>query len=233
MNLKQTLAALKKAGTPQNVKVYRRHGAQGELFGVSFAELKKLKKQIGVDHALAEELWATGNADAMSLATMVADPAELTKSAADRWLRGVDYYMVGDLFAGLVARSPVGLSRYEKWSGSKREYPRQVGYAVLASLLVNDADGVADAVCKEALGTIEAEIHGSQNRARHAMNNALISIGSFKPDLAVAAVETAGRIGPLEVDHGETGCKTPDAAAYIEKTLASRADGAPRRRKRC
>ncbi len=233
MNLKQTLAALKKAGTAQNVKVYRRHGAKGELFGVSFAELKKLKKQIGVDHALAEELWATGNADAMSLATMVADPAELTKSAADRWLRGVDYYMVGDLFAGLVARSPVGLSRYEKWAKSKQEHPRQTGYSVLASLLVGDADGVPDAVCEEALETIEREVHGSPNRARHAMNNALIAIGSFKPDLADSAVAAAGRIGTVEVDHGETGCKTPDAAAYIEKTLARRVGGSPRRRKRC
>jgi hypothetical protein len=27
----------------------------------------------------------------------------------------------------------------------------------------------------------------------------------------------AARIGPVEVDHGETGCKTPDAAAYIKR----------------
>jgi len=32
----------------------------------------------------------------------------------------------------------------------------------------------------------------------------------------------AKRIGKVEVDHGETGCKTPDAAAYIRKVLDHR-----------
>ena len=30
----------------------------------------------------------------------------------------------------------------------------------------------------------------------------------------------AKRIGKIEVDHGETGCQTPDAASYIKKTVA-------------
>ena len=36
------------------------------------------------DHALALELWASGNADARSLATLVADPAQLTRAQADQ-----------------------------------------------------------------------------------------------------------------------------------------------------
>jgi hypothetical protein len=30
-------------------------------------------------------------------------------------------------------------------------------------------------------------------------------------------MKAAARIGPVEVDHGMTGCVTPDAAAYIHK----------------
>jgi len=30
----------------------------------------------------------------------------------------------------------------------------------------------------------------------------------------------AAAIGKVEVDHGETSCKTPDAVPYIEKALA-------------
>jgi hypothetical protein len=30
----------------------------------------------------------------------------------------------------------------------------------------------------------------------------------------------ASRIGKVEVDHGETGCKTPDAIPYIKKAAA-------------
>ena len=33
----------------------------------------------------------------------------------------------------------------------------------------------------------------------------------------------AKRIGKVEVDHGETGCKTQDAVTYIQKAKAHRA----------
>jgi hypothetical protein len=52
------------------------------------------------------------------------------------------------------------------------------------------------------------------------MNNAVIAIGGRNPALAAAATAAAGRIGRVEVDHGETGCKTPEAAAYIERIWA-------------
>ena len=58
------------------------------------------------------------------------------------------------------------------------------------------------------------------------MNQALISIGLRSPSLRKAAVAAAGRIGKVEVDHGETSCQTPDAAAYIAKAAAH-----PRRRR--
>ena len=41
----------------------------------------------------------------------------------------------------------------------------------------------------------------------------------------------ARRIGTVEVDHGETGCKTPDAEPYIKKTLAHRKKKAKKLRK--
>ena len=49
------------------------------------------------------------------------------------------------------------------------------------------------------------------------MNRALIAIGRRTPPLRRAATAAAKRIGPVEVDHGETGCKTPDAVAAITK----------------
>jgi hypothetical protein len=52
------------------------------------------------------------------------------------------------------------------------------------------------------------------------MNNVVIAIGIRNPMLEEAAVEAAKRIGPVEVDHGETGCKTPEAVSYIAKTNA-------------
>ena len=72
------------------------------------------------------------------------------------------------------------------------------------------------------LDTIESEIHSRKNRVRDAMNNALIAIGIRNPALEQLALAAASRIGKVAVDHGETGCKTPDATEYIQRTLARR-----------
>jgi 3-methyladenine DNA glycosylase AlkD len=213
------MSELKKVGTAQNVKTYRRHGARGDLFGVSFAELGRLKKKIKVDHGLAVELWKSGNVDARTLATMIADPAKITAAQADSWVTEVDYYLIGDVFAGLMAKTGHAAARIGKWTKSKKEFVRQCGYNTLASALKEGVE-ISDVDCKSYLKAIEEEIHGSANRARYAMNNAVIAIGVFRPALSEAAIATARKIGRVEVDHGETSCTTPDAAAYIEKSLS-------------
>jgi 3-methyladenine DNA glycosylase AlkD len=220
MTLKQAMAALEKMGTAQNRKVYARHGAGENMFGVSFANLNALKKQIGTDHDLAEQLWQTGNVDAMSLATMIADPDAFTASSADAWLRQVDYAVLGGLLAGVIARSSLAPLKIAKWTRSKQEFTRQAGYDLLCGMLKESPDALGDVDCRNYLQTIKEQIHASPNLARHAMNAAVIAIGIYKPSLRQTAIETAGRIGKVEVDHGETGCKTPDAIAYINNAAA-------------
>jgi hypothetical protein len=103
------------------------------------------------------------------------------------------------------------------WMKSPDEVTREMGYGIFGARLRNDPDSVTDADAEKVLTTIEKEIHRSPNLARYAMNAALIGIGISKPALRKKAIEAARRIGKVEVDHGETDCKTPDAAPYIEK----------------
>ena len=49
------------------------------------------------------------------------------------------------------------------------------------------------------------------------MNNALIAIGGRNPALRKAALAAAKRLGEIEVDHGDTACKTANAAESIDK----------------
>jgi hypothetical protein len=48
----------------------------------------------------------------------------------------------------------------------------------------------------------------------------LIAIGIRNSALEKKALAAARQIGKVAVDHGETGCKTPDATAYIQKARA-------------
>ncbi len=70
--------------------------------------------------------------------------------------------------------------------------------------------------------TIEREVHGRPNRVRYSMNSALIAIGMRNATLERRAIAAARRIGKVEVDHGETGCKTPDPIPYIQRAKARR-----------
>lgn len=217
MTAKEILTTLKKLGKPQTAAIYKRHGSGDDVFGVLTSEIAKLQKKIKVDHALAMELWKTGNAEARILALQVADPGKLTRTAADGMAKDGPVRFVGSYLSALVARSPVADTTMRAWMSSPEEHLREAGYGILAARLKDDPGSVSDADAGKMLATIEKQIHRSPNWARRAMNGALISIGVFKPALRKKAVEAAQRIGKLEVDHGETSCKTPDAADYIEK----------------
>lgn len=220
MTSAQALAALKKVGTAQNRKVYARHGVQGELYGVSYGELNKLARAIKRDHALAVSLWKSGVHDARVLATMIADPAALSARELDAWARDLDNYVLTDALGGLVARSPLAAARSAAWRKRKGEWVASAGWVVACGLAMrDDAD---EAELAPLIDVIAETIHDRPNRVRHSMNMALIAIGARGGALEKAALAAAARIGKVTVDHGQTGCKTPDAADYIRRTVAHR-----------
>lgn len=225
MTTKAVMKELETAGTAQNRKVYARHGVSAPLFGVSFANLKALAKKIKRDQALAEGLWATGNHDARVLATMIADPESLTAGTLDAWVKELDNYVISDAFSKLVGQSKLARKKADQWTKSANDFGGQVGWNLVSGLAML-ADGVDVAYLRERLATIEREIHKRRNRTRHAMNMAICAIGIGVESLRDEAIAAAGRIGPVEVDHGETGCKTPDAAAYIRKAAGRKKQGA-------
>lgn len=225
----KVMAELKKEGTAQNRKVYARHGVTGDQFGVSFAVLNTLTKSIKRDHDLALRLWETGNHDARVLATKICDPSSFKVGELDRLARSCDSYVIADACATVVAASPHAASRVAKWIGVKptpaNEYVIRAGYSTVSANLTarrkaepSETD-LPDELLQSILGRIESTIHDVPNRTREGMNTCLICIGSYRESLRARALDVAEAIGPVDVDHGETGCKTPDAASYIAKTV--------------
>jgi 3-methyladenine DNA glycosylase AlkD len=217
------MSELESLGTAQNRKIYERHGAGDNQYGVSFANLNALKRRIKKDPALAEALWQTGNTDARSLATMIVDPATMGGDDMDRWINDVEavrYYGLADLIVRYVAGpSPLARSKAEQWLQSDAEYIGQAGWELLGVVAMQDPT-LPDAYFEPYLDRIESEIHGAKNRVRYAMNSALIAIGMRNEALRERAFQVAAAIGKVQVDHGQTGCKTPDATAYIKKAWA-------------
>ena len=217
MTLQETLAALKKAGTTQNRKIYARHGVTDDMYGVSFAELKLLKKNIKQDHSLALKLWGTGNHDARMLACMIGDPVQMDRELLEAWAAVIDNYVLGDQFSGFASRSGFAHSCIEDWTMDEREFVAQAGWNIVSLFAVhrNDLD---DLFFIPWLSIVMRDIHDRPNRVRHAMNQAVIAIGCRSEALRIQALEVSARIGKVQVDHGKTGCKTPEAAGYIGRT---------------
>jgi len=231
MNAQDILTTFKKAGKPATAAIYKRHGAGDNVCGVLTSEIAKVQTTIKIDHALAMELWKTKNAEARIRALQIADPQKLTRAEADRLLKDGPIPFVRLYLSGLVARSPIADRQMRDWMTSPDESVREIGYGILNVRLKDDPGAIAEADAEKVLATIERQIHRSPNRARHAMNNALIAIGVYKPALRAKAVEAARRIGAVHVDHGETNCKTPDAAGSIEKAEAHASVAVYRRRR--
>lgn len=226
MNHQSVIAELKISGTAQNRKIYARHGVKSPMFGVSYANLGKLARRIKTDHRLACQLWTTGNHDARVLATMVGDPAQVDSKLAESWVRDLDNAPLTDAVTGLIGHSKLARRKADQWTRSKREWIGRAGWNLVAALALHEPD-LEDDYFAARLPEIIAGIHTRPNHTRDAMNGALIAIGVRNARLCKRALAAADTIGKVEVDHGETSCKTPDAAAYIQKTLAQ-----PKRKKR-
>jgi 3-methyladenine DNA glycosylase AlkD len=218
MNVQEALDTLKSLGTEQNRKIYRRHGAGEDVYGVSFANLKDLKKKIKIDHELAVALWNSGNHDARMLAGMIADPQRLDAETLDAWARGLRNYVETDALGDLASRASHARETMARWMASDAEWTASAGWRILAHVAMN-GEGLPDEYFERFLATIERDIHDNPNRVRHEMNNALIAIGIRNPALQQKAEAAAARIGKVEVEHGETGCKTPEAIGYIRKAV--------------
>ncbi len=220
MTLAEAMRELEKAGSAQTRKTYARHGAPEPMFGVSFATLKAMTKRIDIDHELALELWDTGNFDAQNLAVKIVDPARMTLDDLDRWVRGSSWaLMCGSYAAMLPAEGPHAAVKSVQWLNSRDQRERTAGWTLLGQLAQRDVTS-PDAVFAQRLAEIERTIHSAPNLEREIMNRTVIAIGCRNDALRKAALAAAKRIGKVEVDHGDTACKTPDAVDYMEKTWA-------------
>ena len=153
---------------------------------------------------------------------MVADPARLDRKTVEGWSRNLENYVLTDAVAGAVAPSPCAAELARDWIETKSEWKSSAGWNLIARGAAMP-ERYNRAELERFLELIEARIHTSPNRTRYMMNSALIAIGLAGPELQARALAAAKRIGAVEVDHGETGCKTPDAASYILKAAAHRA----------
>lgn len=235
--LTSIMADLKKKGRENTRDIYARHGMARELvFGVSVADLKTISKTIKGQQELACRLYETGKMEAMYLAGLVADGAQMSKTELNDWAeRAVNLQMISEYTVPWVTvDSHHARELAKQWMNSKKEHVASSGWCTYSGLVASKADKELD--LKEIaslLGTVVNGVSNAQNRVRSTMNGFVIAVGGYVEPLLKEAKAAAKQIGDVSVDVGETACKVPLALAYIEKIEAAGRVGRKRKTIRC
>lgn len=215
----QVMAELEKKGNPLRIQAFAPHGAPGDMFGVSVADMKVIARKIKGQQELAYELYATGNGDAMYLAGMVADGSRMTKKLLDTWARKATWQMVSEYTVpGVTTESKHARELAMKWIGAKKESVASSGWSTYGGLVAVLPDEDLDlGEVRSLLDRVEQQIGSAPNRVRYTMNGFVIAVGAYVLPLSKHAKATAKRLGKVEVDMHGTSCKVPLATEYIAK----------------
>jgi len=174
----EILQRLKKLANPENVAGMARYGINPEgTYGVSVLNIRAIAKEIGVDHALAQDLWRTGVREARILAGMIDDPAEVSAEQMDRWAADFDSWDVCDQVCSILFdKTDYALTKIVEWSTREEEYVKRAAFALIAVISVHDKKAPDD-MFERFLPIIVKQASDDRNFVRKAVNWALRSIG--------------------------------------------------------
>jgi hypothetical protein len=222
MTVKEIMADLQAHGSESVKRIWLKHGYKEPFFGVKIAHLKTIQKKIKMDYQLSKDLYATGNADAMYLAGLIADDEKMTKADLKAWIKAAVSNGICEFTVPWVAT--MGRYGHElalEWIDSKEDRIAAAGWATLGGLVSVKPDSELDmAELKKLLVRVAKTIHTADNRTRYWMNSFIICVGAYVVSLTDEAIATAKKIGVVSVDMNGTACIVPDAVVYIGKAAA-------------
>lgn len=196
---KEVLTWLEHHGTQKAIADQARYGITApRAFGVSVGDLKKYARQVGVDHALTLELWASGWYEARLLAAFCADPTKVTPRLMDSWANDFDNWGVVDTVCfSLFDRAPQAWKMVPRWAAAGAEFKKRAAFALIWSLTVHDK-AAPDKLFIDALQLIQDHAGDDRHFVKKAINMALRAVGKRNIALNRAAIATAEQLANLD-----------------------------------
>jgi 3-methyladenine DNA glycosylase AlkD len=214
----QVLEQLKSLADPQAVAEMARVGIESERsLGIYVPALRKMAKEIGTDHELAQQLWDSKIREARIVASLIADPRLLTNEQMESWVKDFFSWDVCDLCCtNIFRKSQFAYNKAFEWSSRPEEFVKRTGFVLMVCLAVHDKKA-SDSVFEQFLTIVQREATDDRNFVKKAVNWALRQIGKRNQTLNQKAIDTAKKIQAI---------KTPGAqwiAANALKELKSKA----------
>ena len=230
MTKTQVLALLKENRNERGVAHWKKKPHTLKSFGIGLTQLRKLAKQFGRDHKLAQQLWKSDTYDAKVIGLLIDDPKQVTREQAEKQVDGLHGGMLAHVFASCdatLAKTPFAFELACDWMESKDDMRRRCAYALIYELSKKNVNGMDDAWFVACIDHVRDTIHGEEMWVRESMNGALMGIGKRNRKLNKAAIRAAKAIGPVDIDYGDdNSCEPLDVlkhltSDYLKKKLGT------------
>ena len=195
MTATQVLARLRALADPAVTASMARFALPvDQALGVTTPQLRKLAREIGRNHALALQLWATEVSEARLLAPMIDEPARVSVKQIERWVSGLDSWGIcDDCCFGLFDKTRFAWPKALEWSRRRPQFEKRAGFALMAALARHDREA-PDEKFSPFLAAIERESGDGRNFVKKAVNWALREIGKRNHKLNRSAIARARAI---------------------------------------
>ena len=200
MDCEEILKQLKSLSNPDAVAGMARFGINPkDTYGVSIPVLRKMAKQIGKNHLLAQQLWtSSGIHEARILAGMIDVPEKVTETQLERWVKDFDSWDVCDqCCSNLFDKTKFAHKKAIEWSKRREEFVKRAGFVLMATLAVHDKEADNQKFMRF-LPIIKREATDERNFVKKAVNWALRQIGKRNSALNKIAIHTAKEIQKID-----------------------------------
>ena len=217
MTLDEALARLKALRNDGTYANNEKNGAAGQQFGVKHGDIRTVAKEIKSDHALAMQLWDTGNIDARYLAILILKPKALSPDQVEVMLKSNAFLWVSDWFNSYVLKQhPAKESLRLKWQHDPHPIAARAHWSLTAERVTKDPDGLDLIVL---LDRLEAEMPTAPEPVQWTMNNTLAAIGINHPAHRARALDIGERLGIYRNYPTPKGCTSPFAPLWINEMV--------------
>jgi len=235
MNLETVMQELEALGKDRLKKMYMANGAREPLFGVATGEMKPILKKTKLNQNLAEQLYATGNYDAMYFAGIIAEPNAMTEADYDRWMDSAYFYMLSDFVVAVtLSEADIAQEVADKWIASGEDLRMSAGWSCYCWLLGSRPDReFSESNLAKMLEQVEHTIRDAPERTKYSMNYFLYTVATSYLPLHDKAVATAKAVCPVEVKGDKGKSKLLNAVENIQKMADRGKLGFKRKHVRC
>ncbi len=199
MQYEDIMNKLRSLANPEAVKGMARFGISPKnTYGVSIPNLRKMAKEIGINHDFAKRLWDSKIHEARILASLIGDPKMVTKEQMEKWAKDFDSWDVCDqCCSNLFDKTRFAYKKAVDWSSREEEFVKRAGFVLMATLAVHDKKA-QDEDFLIFFPLMIREATDDRNFVKKAVNWALRQIGKRNLSLNKKAIKTAKEIKTIE-----------------------------------